>query len=355
MSLVAYIPELDGTPAEVLHRLIRDAVHAEELGYDSFWLTEHHFENFGGLLAAPSVLLAGIAQRTARVRLGIAVSLLSLHHPLSLAEEWATVDVLSNGRLDLGIGTGFSSWEYVNFGLAMDEARDRLYEALEIMAAAWAPGRFDFEGTHYRFRDLQVLPKPIQQPHPPLWAAAVRNRESYEWAGRNGYHLLTAPLFADADSLSENVALYRQALTANGHRVEDKEVLTNVLVYVAPTTGEALEDAGPCYARLNQVRAEAFRRGGAHSGPPSGPVARLAKLSVAELAAEGKALIGSPDECAARLRALQQELGITHFIGTFYFGGMAEEKVRRSMKLFIEEVAPRMGSAAPLQVPAMPT
>jgi alkanesulfonate monooxygenase SsuD/methylene tetrahydromethanopterin reductase-like flavin-dependent oxidoreductase (luciferase family) len=168
LSLLSYVPELDGAPAVVLGRVLYDAACAEQLGYDSYWLTEHHFEHFGGLLSAPAVVLGSLAQRTQRLRLGIAVSLLPLHHPLRLAEEWATVDVLSGGRLELGIGKGFSAWEYTHFGVRFADAAERFNEALDVMLAAWRPGRFDYVGKNYQFHDLQVLPKPVQRPHPPL-------------------------------------------------------------------------------------------------------------------------------------------------------------------------------------------
>ncbi|MFI5267636.1 MAG: LLM class flavin-dependent oxidoreductase, partial [Chloroflexota bacterium] len=131
LELLSYVPELDGSPSDVLHRLVEDAALCEHLGFDAFWLTEHHFENFGGLLSSPALVMSAISQRTSRIRLGIGVSLLPLHHPLTMAEEWATVDLLSRGRLDLGIGMGFSHWEFSNFGVVLVGALDRLDETVE--------------------------------------------------------------------------------------------------------------------------------------------------------------------------------------------------------------------------------
>jgi natural product biosynthesis luciferase-like monooxygenase protein len=343
LSLLSYVPELDGAPVEVLQRLLDDATYAEALGYDSFWLTEHHFENFGGLLSAPAIVLGSIAQRTARIRLGIAVSLLPLHHPLALAEQWATVDVLSGGRLDLGIGKGFSRWEYTNFGVRFEEASERFDEALDIMLTAWQPGRFDFGGKHYRFHDAQVLPKPLQQPHPRLWASAVRTRDSYEWAGRRGYDLMTAPFLVDFAKLREYMDLYYRTLADAGHSPAGKEVVANLHVCLAPTREEAIEAAAPCFARMNAAREAAASHDPSFTGPRrTHAYDGLHRAAVEELIGQAKTLVGSPEDCVRNLDFLSEQLGVTYVLGTFHFGGMPRETVRRSMELFMREVVPHL-------------
>lgn len=347
-NLLSYVPELDGAGADVLRRLLDDATYAEDLGFDSFWLTEHHFENFGALLSQPAIVLGALAQRTTRMRLGIAVALLPLHHPLSLAEQWATVDVLTDGRLDLGIGKGFFSWEYANFGLQFADAGARYDEHLDAMLAAWAPGRFDFESSRYHFRDLQVLPRPLQQPHPPIWASAVRTRESYEWAGRRGFHLMTAPHLIDPATMDEWLTLYRQALVAEGYDPAERQILANLHVFVAPTRAEAIAVAAPCLERTNFVRLTAARREPDFEATQARR--RYASTQPASMDAqieEGKLIVGSPADCIRGLQLLHERLGVTHFIGTFYYGGMAHTDVRRSMELFMREVAPHVRGAEP--------
>ncbi|HLH21816.1 MAG TPA: LLM class flavin-dependent oxidoreductase [Chloroflexota bacterium] len=343
LSLLSYVPELDGSPAEVLGRVLDDAAYAEQLGFDSYWLTEHHFENFGGLLSAPTVVLGSLAQRTQRLRLGIAVSLLPLHHPLRLAEEWATVDVLSGGRLELGIGKGFSAWEYTHFGVRFEDASERFDEALDIMLAAWRPGRFDYVGQNYTVHDLQVLPKPVQQPHPPLWASAVRTRDSYVWAGQRGFNLMTAPFLIDFATLREHMDLYYRTLAEAGHAAAGKEVLANLQVCVAPTREEAIAAAAPAFGRANAVRAAAAHRDPNATGArPKRSLDGLHSSTVEALARDARMLVGSPDDCVRILETLQDEIGITHFIGTFHFGGLPRDTVRRSLELFSREVAPRV-------------
>src|SRR5262249_2852132 len=176
----------------------------------------------------------------------------------------------SGGRLDLGIGKGFSRWEYTNFGVPFEEASERFDEALDVMLTAWQPSRFDFDGKYYRFRDVQVLPKPVQQPHPRLWASAVRTRDSYEWAGRRGYDLLTAPFMMDRDRLREYLDLYHGTLAEAGHSPA-KEVLGNLHVCVAPTRAEAVEAAAPCFARMNAARNAALSRDPSFPRPRPAP------------------------------------------------------------------------------------
>ena len=352
LNLLSYVPELDGSPADVLHGLVEDAGLCEELGYDAFWLTEHHFENFGGLLSAPALIMSAISQRTARMRLGIGVSLLPLHHPLTMAEEWATVDVLSNGRLELGIGMGFSPWEYGNFGVELDGALERLDETLAIMLRAWQGGRFDHHGKSFSWQGLQVLPAPIQRPHPPVWAAAVKTDSSYTWAGSHGCHLMTAPFLADAAKLPDNIRAYWQSLANAGHTTDGKQVLANLQVCVAPTREEAFATASASFARTNAVRREAIMRGTNRDGavPTASRIAGIDQAAVADLVRAGKMVVGTPTDCAEVLRRLNDELGIDLFLGTFHFGGMVKEKVHQSLRLFMQEVAPRVRGLSPVRV-----
>jgi natural product biosynthesis luciferase-like monooxygenase protein len=346
LTLVSYVPELDGAAADVIEHVVADGALAEQLGFDSYWLTEHHFEHFGGLLSAPQLVMAAIAQRTARIRLGIGVSLLPLHHPLTLAEEWATADVLSHGRLELGIGMGFFPWEYRNFGVELAESHELLEEALDILVAAWSSERFDHSSARFQWRDLQILPHPIQRPHPPIWSAAVKTDSNYTWAGRRGLHLMTAPFLTDYATLRRNVKAYREALADSGFNPDERNILANLHVCVAPTREEAVAAAEPCLQRTNEVRAAVFKRmaGGPGAGTPAS--ASLRSATTEDLIRDGKLVVGSPEDCVRTLRVLREEFGVTDFLGTFHFGGMPRDMVHRSMRLFMSDVAPRLAEPA---------
>lgn len=184
-------PEVKSVP-QYFRDFLEITQRAEELGFDSVWVSEHHFTRYGGILPRPQVLLAAMAERTRRIRLGTAVSLVPFDNPIRAAEDFALLDVLSGGRLDLGVGRGLFPFEYDGIGVPQDEGRQRMEEGVEVILGAWQQERLTFAGQFTNVTNLTILPRPIQKPHPPLYAAAL-SPESYEWAARKGYNLLQVP------------------------------------------------------------------------------------------------------------------------------------------------------------------
>ena len=165
--------------------------YAEEAGFDAVWLAEHSGSHYG-LICSPQVMAAAIAARTRRIRIGTAVSVLPLHHPLRLANDFAMVDVLSGGRLNYGVGRGYSQDEYSAFSVPMEENRARFHEALEVILRAWTNERFSYDGVYYHIPATQSVPKPIQKPHPPHCVAASSPETSHMGgrAPRKGHFVL---------------------------------------------------------------------------------------------------------------------------------------------------------------------
>jgi alkanesulfonate monooxygenase SsuD/methylene tetrahydromethanopterin reductase-like flavin-dependent oxidoreductase (luciferase family) len=174
--------------AELYRKEIELAVAAEELGYDTVWLTEHHFVDDG---YSPSLLpiAAAIAARTKKIRIGTFVMLLPLHNALRVAEDAATVDVISNGRLDLGLGQGYRVPEFVGFNIARNERGPRLEEGTEVIRRVWTERNVTMDGRFNKLTNVTVIPGPVQKPHPPIWLAA-RGPKSIGRAARNGYHFM---------------------------------------------------------------------------------------------------------------------------------------------------------------------
>src|SRR5262245_34889275 len=144
----------------------------ERLGFDTIWLAEHHFSTYGILPSLP-VLAAAVARETRRIRIGTAVVIAPFAHPLRIAEEWAMVDILSDGRLEFGLGRGYQPKEFVGLDISMEHTRERFDECMEVIRRAWTEERVTFDGQFYKVPGVAVFPKPLQQPHPPLWTAAV--------------------------------------------------------------------------------------------------------------------------------------------------------------------------------------
>jgi alkanesulfonate monooxygenase SsuD/methylene tetrahydromethanopterin reductase-like flavin-dependent oxidoreductase (luciferase family) len=188
---------------------------AEDLGFDSVWPAEHHFTEYG-YCASPALSLAAVAAQTRRIRLGTGVVVLPLNHPLRVAEDYAFLDHLSDGRVDLGIGRGYQPLEFQRYGVDQTTTRAQFDEALEVIHQAWARGRVSFQGKHYRFDDVPIRPRPVQRPHPPIWMAAL-SAETFALAGHYGLNLLYGSVFG----LSPDVAAQRRADYYRGHEIGD--------------------------------------------------------------------------------------------------------------------------------------
>src|SRR5271169_3704939 len=185
----------------------------DEVGFDTVWLGELHFSRAFSILANPLMVLAAAAQRTRRIRLGTAVTLLPLHNPVKIAEDAATVDILSNGRLELGCGRGTAPLHYAGYDIPQEESRERFDEALDFIIGAWTNERFSYAGKHYRAKDLTVIPQPVQKPHPPVRIAA-NSPDTFPFAARRGFPIFATPLINPPEKLKEGLAVYRGTLPA---------------------------------------------------------------------------------------------------------------------------------------------
>jgi len=269
---------------------------AEELGYHSLFVVEHHFTGAGQVSASLN-LLSYLAGRTSRIRLGTAVVVLPWHNPVLLAEQAATLDLLSNGRFDFGIGKGYRQTEFAGFCLPMEEATERFDEALEIIRKAWnSKGRFSHHGKRWHFENIVVEPRPLQQPHPPFWMGAG-SAESIRRAAREGYNLLLDQI-GSIDLTIERVAAYRGELARVGRPYDPAQIAVTRALHIV-TTQEEREQA---YA----LRAQVLRTiGGLARGPGAERYHNPTSFADTNLADEDAALIGTPGEIVARLKRLQ--------------------------------------------------
>lgn len=309
---------------------------AEALGFDAVWLGELHFQKDRSVLASPLVVAAAIAACTRRVKIGIAVQVLPLSHPLRLAEDVATVDHLSRGRLDFGVGRSGLPGHYEGFNIPYVESRDRFLETLEILVKAWTQERFSHEGRYYQFRDVCVMPKPYQRPHPPLRVAAT-SEETYPMVGRLGYPLFVAVRTTSISDLRRFLGGYHEAWRAAGHPGRG-DVALLVPVYVAETARQAREEPEASTRHWFRSIAEALMRSPTRRADGE----RLAAVSYDEILAE-QAVYGTPEAVAERLRALRAELGFSSLSAWMNVGAqIPHERVLTSMRLFAERVAPRL-------------
>jgi natural product biosynthesis luciferase-like monooxygenase protein len=337
--LNTYVPELDGDSGQVYGHWLEQIDAAESLGFDSFWVTEHHFRHFGGMMPSPTVILAAASQRTQRMRLGAAVSILPMHNPLRIAEEFAMVDQLSDGRVLFGAGRGMHPTEYATFGYDWNTAQTRLPEALDIVAKAWSGGEFEWRGEHYEFPKVNVFPKPRQQPHPPIYVTANRETENFQMIGRRGHHLMTLPWIATNEQQRPRVEIYQAALRDGGHRVEDKDVFTMYPIYVGESDAQAKSEAVEHWHHWRGFALEAL----GIKDPENENYKRVfGHLDYDAMVRDSRGVFGGPETCARILKEIVRVVGTNHIGLTFHFGGLNQQRVLRSMERFARQVMPAL-------------
>jgi alkanesulfonate monooxygenase SsuD/methylene tetrahydromethanopterin reductase-like flavin-dependent oxidoreductase (luciferase family) len=334
-AMPSFQPSFGLSRGEFLRATIDQLASAEPLGYDSLWVNEHHFHQYGGLMPSLPTMLAALSQRTSRVHLGTSVVLLPLHHPLDIAEQLAMVDLMSGGRLEFGIGRGFVAHDYEVMGLPNEGAQDRMIEALDVVVKAWSGAPFDHHGTYYDFDNVNFWPAPEQEPHPPIWIACSNTPASFEWVGTQGHRLLTIGYLRPISALAELTRIYRDAWQANGHQ-GPTTIGTHYHVVVAEKRADArriAEGALREHVRLNRL---------AQSVGKSPPPAANEGISIEQLVDEGRLIAGSPDDCAKTLRRVAEEIGCTEAHCLFQFGDIPFDVAQRSIDLFAREVIPQL-------------
>jgi alkanesulfonate monooxygenase SsuD/methylene tetrahydromethanopterin reductase-like flavin-dependent oxidoreductase (luciferase family) len=327
------------TEATAFHESMAQMRAAEEMGFDAVWLGELHFQKERSVLASPLVVAGALAACTKRIKIGIAVQVLPLSHPLRLAEDVATVDHLSRGRLDFGVGRSGLPGHYQGFNIPYEESRDRFFETLEILRKAWTQDRFSHDGRYYQFRDVCVVPKPYQKPHPPLRVAAT-TEETYPLMGRLGHRLFVAVRTNSISDLKRFLGGYHEAWREAGHPGRG-EVALLVPVYVAERARQAREEPQASTMHWFRAIAEALSRSSTQHGRTQAE--RLAAVSYDDILGE-QVVYGTPDAVVERLRMLREELGFSSLSAWMNVGGQVPHaRVLASMRLFAERVAPRLG------------
>ena len=316
---------------------------SEEMGLDGVWLAELHFNPARSVLSSPIVVASSIATRTRRLRIGMAVHVLPLNNPLRIAEEVATVDQISEGRFEFGVGRSGFARSYDLYGIPYVESRERFGEALNIILEAWKGEPFSYEGEFYTFTGAQVSPRPYQQPHPPLRIAAT-TAETFSRLGRDGHPIFVGLRGMDIPELRGHLKEYRKAWREAGHD-GNGDVSLRIPVYAANTEQAALEEPqdsiNAYFNRMGSLlRDSATGRAGGDSSLRQGRADRLATMSYEEML-ETKVAFGTGESLIDRFGLLGEELGLDGIVGELNAGGLIPEKaVTRSLRIITEQVMP---------------
>jgi alkanesulfonate monooxygenase SsuD/methylene tetrahydromethanopterin reductase-like flavin-dependent oxidoreductase (luciferase family) len=314
--------------AQVYHEHLEQMALGDELGFDWMWLTEHHFSSVPyvpdvpgeyGLCASPFSMACAAASITKNMRIGTAIKILPLEHPLRTAEDAAMADIISNGRIDFGVGLGYRKYEFDGFRVDAGEKLERFKEALKIILGVWTTEEYEYKGKFWDVPRLTLVPRPVQKPHPPVWVATrLGTKEAIDFIVEHNYQMLSA--WATRPELRGSYELL------NGSR--KKAGLTDPFeftclrhVFVAESDAEAQKLGGE-YIEYYMNSTQLFRPVGEHE--------------------RSEMVFGGVESCVEKIRSLAAETGVNNLICWMNFGGMPQDLVKRSMTLFAQEVMPRL-------------
>jgi alkanesulfonate monooxygenase SsuD/methylene tetrahydromethanopterin reductase-like flavin-dependent oxidoreductase (luciferase family) len=334
------------TVREVYDYQIEIAELCEELGFDGLWVAEHHFRDYGVI---PNIftLLSHLAARTERLRLGTGIVVLPLHNPVHVAEEAAMVDLLSGGRLEMGIGRGYQSVEFESFGVDLGEARERFNEALDMIIALWTQENVHFQGKFYGTgKEVTLMPRPVQRPHPPLHVAAV-SPETVELYAARGLPILADPS-APFKKIAKAAETWHETARANGVDTEGTELVASRSVYVAPTVEQARADQARFESSFDRSRI--FNRQSAPIDSRTGQVAKGFEYWQDRYLKGGEVgndfrweqleVIGDPDRVINQIKMIQ-DFGFANLMCDFgSTRPVPIEEMKKVLRFFAAEVMP---------------
>lgn len=338
-------PSLDDRPDSDAFAEAFDIVDgAERWGLDVMWLAELHFDPARSVLSAPMCIASAIAARTRRIKVGVAVQVLPLGNPLRIAEEAATVDHISQGRLIFGAGRSGVAKTYEAYNVPYAESRERFTETLEIIQRAWVEPSFSHQGRYFRFENVSVTPRPYQKPMPPIRIAAT-SPGTFVTIGQQGRPIFLAVRHEDARDFAPQIASYRKAWREAGHP-GDGEVYLRAPGYLASTAAAAREESEASlmhyYRAQGALLADSAQRAGVDAADRRAQIAERLNTITFEEAVRGSVMIGTPDTVTEQLRALQQDLGLAGVLLELNCGGkVVHANEMEALRLLCHEVMPR--------------
>lgn len=327
--------------------VLEQAVTGEALGFESVWTVEQHFSASASIVPAPELLLAAIAARTRTLRLGTGVVLLPLSHPVRVAEELAVLDVISDGRVEFGMGRGMDPTHFNGFSVPLSQARDRLVEGLEIIRGLWGQEPFSFTGPFHQIDDLSIAPGPVQRPHPPIHLAA-NSMETVRLAGELGLPIIVGAHINSLGVIREMLPAYRKEWTEAGHGGERGPISLLIPVFTGGSMARIREEISPGIDRFRSVLREKLVSVLRMAGEQA-LIQRFEELidKLSEITFDGmrtdRAVFDTPGHCADRLREIQEEFEVDRLICWFNLGdSMPQDRVLHAMRMFSAEVMPHL-------------
>ncbi len=325
--------------------ILRQIEHADQVGFDAYSVIDHHFFQKFSISANPLALFAAAAQRTERIRFRVALFTLPLENPMRLAGQIAEADILTKGRLECGLGRGHA-WLFGPSCVPLEESRPRYEEGIEVLLKAWTEEKFSYEGKFYNVRDVTVVPRPVQKPHPPLYTGGTSD-VTYQMAGERGWGIFVPPLLP-WKILEAPLNIYKKACAEHGHQpnivyirpvyLDDDEKQIRREVEAALHNFLAF-NAAPVESLQNEDKKAELRAKG-YGFYASGALESLTKLTYEEIVDQEIGFIGTPAKVIRQIENLQAKGGIAELAIVSNFGGLDHWKSIKTQQLFAEKVMP---------------
>jgi alkanesulfonate monooxygenase SsuD/methylene tetrahydromethanopterin reductase-like flavin-dependent oxidoreductase (luciferase family) len=337
---------------------IDEMAYCEELGFDGVVFNEHHYSAYG-TMPSPNLIAAALSQRTSRMRIGVLGNILPLRsHPVRVAEEYAMLDCMTGGRLIAGFVRGVPA-EYVWYNVDPTESRGRFEEAYDLIITAWTQPVWSFKGRFFEFEDCALWPRPLQQPHPPIWVAA-RSAESLEWCVAR--RLPVAQVYSTTAQIEDTFGYYRHVAQEAGWEAMPEHFILTRHIFVGDSDEEARRIAEPALRYFFTLSARGFneavneraadrerlnaalntQRSFSYFREENRPRIDFSQLSWEELLETGYMIAGSPGTVVRQLRSQMECVGAGHFMGMFHIGNLSHDHVAASLERFSKEVMPAL-------------
>lgn len=336
----------DSTTADYYDQCIRLAERADALGFNSIKTVEHSFYDYGGHSPNPCVFLSAIAARTKRIRLITGAVIPAFHHPAHLGGDLAMLDNMSKGRLDVGFGRAFLPKEFEVFGVPMSESRPRFEEAIAIIRKLWTEERVTYAGKFWNIDDVRLMPRVVQQPHPPVWIAAISSEESFMYAAKNGFNVMIVPYAGKPGQLQDFVKLYRKTWAECGHGAGREQVQVAQFGYVAEDRKEARAGFERITSKYLETFADAVQswQGKSSDQYPGYDkmVASILATTADKIIEQNAAFVGTPEDVVEQVRQCRAAFGEIEPSMQINFGGSSDAEAFRTLELLGTRVLPQL-------------
>ena len=340
----SFRPE-DSTTADYFAQCLRLAVRADELGYNSVKTVEHSFYDYGGHSTNPCIFLSAVAALTKRIRMMTGAVIPAFHHPAHLAGDLSMLDNMSRGRLDAGMGRAFLPKEFEVYGVPLHESRPRFEEAIGAIKRLWTEDSVTHKGQYWQFDEVHLMPRTVQQPHPPIWIAAISSEESFVFAAKNGFNIMIVPYAGKPGQLQEFVKLYRKVWVESGHGAGKEKIQVSQFCYVAESAKEARAGFDRIATRYIETFADAVVSWkGVSSDQYPGydkMVASILATTPQKIIDTNSGFVGTPDDVVKQVQQLRDTFGECEPSMQINFGGSTDEEAFRTLNLVGQQVMPK--------------